>query len=142
VTDDLTGLVWLKNADCFSDNYGWSTWPEAVTETNTLEDGQCGLNDGSSAGDWRLPTIGELRSLFDPGLSPPYLPDGHPFTNVPYDSAVDDGWAGYWSGTLSTDHPSFAWSVDLASSVAYYDITTRIYSYYWEAFVWPVRDGP
>jgi hypothetical protein len=130
VTDDLTGLVWLQNADCFSDNYGWSTWPEAFTETNTLAHGQCGLMDGSSAGDWRLPTIDELRSLFDPGLSPPYLPDGHPFTNVQVDEP------GYWSSTPSTDHPSFAWSVDLASSVAYYDM----YNYYWEAFVWPVRD--
>jgi hypothetical protein len=142
VTDDLTGFVWLKNADCFSDNYGFSTWPEAVTETNTLEDGQCGLTDGSSAGDWRLPTIDELRSLFDPDLSPPYLPDGHPFTNVFYYGQV-----AYWSSTPSTDHPdhpSYAWSVDLANSVAYYDITTTpIYNgYWWQACVWPVRDGP
>jgi hypothetical protein len=133
VTDDLTELVWLKNAACFSDIWGYSTWPEAFTETNTLENGQCGLTDGSSAGDWRLPTINELRSLFDPGLSPPYLPDGHPFTNVQF----WDTNPGYWSSTLSADHPSYAWFVELSTSIAYYHMTTGVG--YWEAFVWPVR---
>ena len=31
----------------------------------SLENGSCGLSDGSVAGDWRLPNIRELHSLFD-----------------------------------------------------------------------------
>jgi hypothetical protein len=140
VTDDLTGLVWLKNANCFiTVNTGLRGWTEAFTETNTLAHGQCGLTDGSSAGDWRLPDIDELRSLFDPDLSPPYLPDGHPFTNLPNDILHD--WGMYWSSTPSTDYPSYAWTVDLTTSVAYYYPTASIFGWhYWDAFVWPVRD--
>jgi hypothetical protein len=51
VTDNLTGLIWLKNANCF----GSRTWNEAITDCNVLANGQCGLTDGSGGGDWRLP---------------------------------------------------------------------------------------
>jgi hypothetical protein len=30
-----------------------------------VADGQCGLTDGSSAGDWRLPTEAELTAIMD-----------------------------------------------------------------------------
>ena len=59
ITDHLTGLVWLKNADCG----GTMTWNQALTYCNNLASGSCGLTDGSAIGDWRLPNIVELESL-------------------------------------------------------------------------------
>ncbi len=60
VKDNLTGLVWLKDANCMSFFSGDSTGqnnrirPNALTAANSLEYGYCGLTDGSIAGDWRL----------------------------------------------------------------------------------------
>jgi Protein of unknown function (DUF1566) len=80
VRDNLTGLMWLKNADCFGQ---FRTWAQALTDANTLSNGTCGLTDGSVAGDWRLPNVKELLSLIDYGHFDPALPAGHPFVNVP-----------------------------------------------------------
>ena len=87
VTDNLTGLIWLKNADGF----GEVTWARALTHAHNLASGSSGLTDGSVAGDWRLPNIRELYSLIDYGTGNPCLPDGHPFTDVK--SAI------YWTST-------------------------------------------
>ncbi|MDZ4184788.1 MAG: DUF1566 domain-containing protein [Desulfuromonadales bacterium] len=59
LTDNLTGLVWLKNANCAGDLY----WNDALSWANSLASGACDLTDGSSAGEWRLPNILELESL-------------------------------------------------------------------------------
>jgi len=70
VNDNLTGLIWLKNANCF----GAKNWTAALSDANNLSNGTCGLTDGSSAGDWRLPNRVELTSLvnseyYNPALS-------------------------------------------------------------------------
>ena len=123
VTDNLTGLIWLKNANCF----GYRTWTQALSDANGLASGSCGLTDGSGAGDWRLPNINELRSLFDPGLSAPYLPAGHPFTGV--QSSY------YWASTTRADNTTLAWFVRLSSGFVGY--VGKTFTYY----VWPVRGG-
>ncbi len=87
VIDNLTGLTWLKNAGCFAP----TVWSAALADVNSLANGVCGLTDGSSAGQWRLPNIDELESVVDPSSSSPALTVGHPFTNV--SNAV------YWSST-------------------------------------------
>jgi hypothetical protein len=58
VTDNLTGLIWLKNANCFG-----VQWTDALKDSGSLANGQCGLTDGSTAGQWRLPNVRELESL-------------------------------------------------------------------------------
>jgi len=97
VTDNLTGLIWLKNANCF----GVRQWATAISDANGLADGACGLSDGSVAGAWRLPNRNELTSPLDLGTFNPALPSGHPFTNF---QASD-----YWSSTTFpgpyTDNP-------------------------------------
>jgi len=123
VTDHLTGLIWLKNADCF----GRRQWTTALNDANTLNSGECGLSDGSVEGEWRLPNINELRSLFDPGLSAPYLPAGHPFTGVQSYC--------YWSSTTIAYFTDDAWYVFL--SVGYVSFDDETITYY----VWPVRGG-
>jgi hypothetical protein len=59
LTDNLTGLVWLQNANCFAPQ----TWTEAVASIGTLASTACGLTDSSAAGAWRLPNRKELLSL-------------------------------------------------------------------------------
>lgn len=57
VTDVATGLVWLKNANCFGElDYTTGALPAVAA----LSHGTCGLTDGSKPGDWRLPTYDEF----------------------------------------------------------------------------------
>src|SRR5262249_1064289 len=51
IADTVTGLIWLKQADCIHD-----TWDGSLNALSALSDGQCGLTDGSAAGDWRMPS--------------------------------------------------------------------------------------
>ena len=78
VTDRLTNLTWLKNADCF----GAQTWPTGLDLANHLANGTCGLADQSRAGEWRMANIVELQSLLDYGNEGFALPTGNPFSNV------------------------------------------------------------
>jgi hypothetical protein len=123
VTDNLTGLVWLKNADCA----GEKTWDTAMTWAAALTSGSCGLSDGSTAGQWRLPTREELNSLVDSGASFPALPTGHPFTGVQSDY--------YWSSTSDASDTSLAWLVNINDG--YVNLNGKANDYY----VWPVRGG-
>ena len=102
VTDNLTGLIWLQNADCVGELF----WNNAVANASLLAEGACGLTDGSVVGDWRLSNIRELLSLVDYGQSYPALPAGHPFFNVESSR--------YWTSTTwDFDDPTFAfaWTV-------------------------------
>jgi len=145
VTDHLTGLIWLKNANCtdtvgeINKSSGSLTWANGLTWCNKLAGGHCGLIDGSKAGDWRLPNVKEMQSLVHYGFSNPALPntggsvqwtEGVPFTGVQSNY--------YWSSTtyatsLSTD---LAWSVYLNYGNAVYN-SPKTATYY----VWPLRDG-
>ena len=133
VTDNLTGLIWLKNADCD----GVKTWGEALGDCNTLANGTCGLMDGSVAYDWRLPNLKELQSLIHYGAWDPALPntagtgqwfEDNPFTNV---QSGD-----YWSSTTCAGGTGGAWYVLLGNGFVSYKIKSSGYCY-----VWPVRGG-
>jgi hypothetical protein len=60
-TVTVNGLVWLKNpASCL----GQMTWSQAISGVSGFASGGCpNLNDGSKAGQWRLPTKDELIQL-------------------------------------------------------------------------------
>lgn len=133
VTDNLTGLIWLKNANFMA---GTRTWAQALTDCATLNSGEGGLTDGSVEGDWRLPSVQELQSLIHRGVYNPALPNtagtgkltsGDPFTGV---------WSwSYWSSTTYAGFTSAAWFVDLIDGFDNGD--SKVNAYY----VWPVR-GP
>jgi len=125
VTDNLTGLIWLKNANCAT--VSPKTWANALTNCNSLASGVCGLTDGSTAGQWRLPNVKELQSLIDFQNVNPALPTGHPFSNV------QEGY--YWSATTRAFAPFYAWVVHLSGG--YVDRIGKPSSY----SVWPVRGG-
>lgn len=91
VLDRLSGLVWMKNAGCFAA----SDWSSALGAANRLASGACGLSDGSSAGQWRMPNANELESLVDVSQANPALAGGHPFANVNQATA-------YWTSTTYT----------------------------------------
>src|SRR5512133_827549 len=95
VSDNLTGLIWLKNANCFDTR----TWTAALTSANTLASGACGLTDGSAAGDWALPNAEQLASLTDLSKANPALPGGHPFSGV-----QTNNW--YWSSASFISTPA------------------------------------
>jgi hypothetical protein len=128
VTDNLTKLIWLKNTNCF----GMMDWKSAVQAAKDLKEGDCGpnptlvLSDGSSAGDWRLPTMKELCTLIDFSRRDPALPNGHKFSVVP---------AGYhWSATTLDYYSGMAWIVYTESgTTCYEDVKNRA------GYVWPVR---
>lgn len=60
IADTATGLIWLKQADCIK-----QSWSNAIASVNALASGRCGLTDGSSAGQWRMPNRSEMLSLSD-----------------------------------------------------------------------------
>ncbi len=129
VSDNLTGLVWLRDAGCFAAQ----NWAGALAAANNLAEGACGLADGSVAGQWRLPNVKEMESLIDAGQGDPdgiapALPSGHPFANAGPDL--------YWTATTDASaFTSFSWYVDLADGYvgAFYRTDTML--------AWPVRDG-
>jgi hypothetical protein len=122
-TDNLTGLIWLHNADCF----GVKTWENALTACNSLSDGSCELTDNSIAGDWRLPNIKELQSLIDYGVVNPAVKSGRRVQCATGHY--------YWSST--THASSYAWYVDFCTGRAGYSAKT-LFNYY---HVWPVKGG-
>ena len=58
VTDQLTGLIWLKDSTCLSA----MTYADANRSAQRLKDGDCGLSDKSVPGQWRLPTLAEWQA--------------------------------------------------------------------------------
>jgi len=104
VTDNLTGLIWLKNAGCFQR----ADWNSALTDANQLASGACGLRDGSLAGQWRLPNLIELESVIDVSAAGPALTPGNPFTNAA--NALYWTSTGYFGGEEGSP---LAWVIDL-----------------------------
>ena len=148
VTDTVTGLIWLKNAACLPRQNDWAA---ANQEAAGLKNTVCGLTDGSSPGDWRLPTKDEWSSTinfaknflgcsdFGP-LSPPSL------TNDPGIGCLSAGPTSflgvasgnfYWSSTGNDSNAGLAWVVDLGfGGVSNFGKVNAN-----DAGVWPVRGG-
>jgi hypothetical protein len=118
VTDNLTGLMWARNANLPGELV---TWSEALDFANNLN--LCGYSS------WRLPNRTELWSLIDNSKTFPPLPLNHPFTNVQSDR--------YWTSTTFASDPTDAWVVYLWGSFVSHNIKTESDHYY----AWPVRGG-
>ncbi len=136
VTDNLTKLIWLKNANCF----GTPNWAAALASANGLASPGCGLNDGSTAGQWRLPNRFEMESLLDlQYISPPVSnvdgltgPCGTGGTCA--FTGIQKNW--YWTASTYAPYPAGAWVVDLLNG-GYVGGGVKTNTNY----VWPVRGG-
>jgi hypothetical protein len=138
ITDNRTGLIWLKNANCF----GRKNWKKAMQNAANLASGQCGLSDGSKRGMWRLPSKEEWEAMIDKkyvdrkNYSQPALSnaagtglwkEGDAFSGV----QTDD----YWSSTTSVNGTTYAWYVYLGFGGVSTDDKATTY------YVWPLRGG-
>lgn len=119
VTDNLTGLMWVKEPHSLDGNSGAMTWDDAIDFCNNLT--------FAGHADLWLPNVRELQSLIDYGRYYLTLPSGHPFTGVQM--------ANYWSSSTVEDYWNHAWFVNLYDGVVSdygKGVTTRL---------WPVRAG-
>lgn len=111
-TVTVDGLVWLKDAGCLTHG----SWDNAKSQAASLKSGQCGLTDGSYAGQWRLPTIIELSGRYS---------NHSGFINV----QMGD----YWSSTPGSTS-EYAWVKNMDSG---YEIGMKTWGL---GYVWPVRN--
>jgi uncharacterized repeat protein (TIGR02543 family) len=135
VTDNLSGLTWLKDAYCPDiqptlPNVGLN-WLDALLAANALSPPKCGLSP-TDAGGWRLPNVSELESLIDISRTVPPLPAGAPFVNF-INNLDGSGPYTYWTSTLE------AVFFTNAISVATFDGTVRGADRGSLQRIWPVR---
>jgi len=125
VIDNLTGLMWARNANQFSA----ANWGVAITNCNNLNYG--GYTD------WRLPNYRELLSLFNSRgeyrnsiantTGTGAWTEGDAFNGIQEDS--------YWSSTTLVEYPSYGWLVGAVDRTTSLFLKTNIY------YTWPVRGG-
>lgn len=125
ITDTLTGLMWLKDGNCFGQN----TWQDALDVIAVLNAIPMNYSCGdyiANYNDWHLPNRKELHSLTDYSQYDPALPPGHPF------QYVQSGF--YWSSTTSYPNGTTnAWLVDMYGGHMYDGYKSN------KHYVWPVR---
>jgi hypothetical protein len=126
VTDNLTGLMWLKDGGCFRKS--WNTIFDTIKDFNRNPGFYNCFGYIASYTDWRLPNIKELESLIN------------------YEAVNLSGWLNtegflnvkssfYWSSTTYQGSTTQAWRLDMQR--ANRSFKRKSYSYY----AWPVRGG-
>jgi hypothetical protein len=142
VTDNLTGLIWLKNANVGASNTPWATaftWVNELNASGTMNGNNAGdiSNSGSHQTDWRLPNLQELLSLIDYGFDTPALSNtagtGQWVSDDPFTGVV---LGNYWSSSTYVDSPTYAWHVSFSYGQSAAGHKTGL-----SDFVWPVRGG-
>ena len=120
VTDNLTGLIWAKNANLPN---GKKTWQQALDYVASLNSSNyLGFND------WRLPNVNELGILVNANEAAPSVwLNAQGFSNVQA--------SGYWTSSTYAYAASGAW--DVYMDVGYTSGGDKDGSNY----VWPVSSG-
>lgn len=137
VTDNLTGLMWMKNANVRSDCAGTAELP-VNWATALASAAACNAGAGyAGQTDWRLPSNREMLSLIHYGFTGPAVPNtagtgkwtaGNPFSDLQL------GW--YWTSTTFVATPSSAWVVYMSDGEVDLAAKTFVHN------VWLVRGGP
>ena len=124
LTDNRTGLMWAKDAgtpavgSCAG---GIKTWQGALDYVTCLN----GINHLGHS-DWKLPGVGELKSLVIVGKRNPFFRFvAQGFTNVQSD--------GYWSSSSHADGTYDAWVVWMWDGGVHANAKAD------SNYVWPVR---
>jgi hypothetical protein len=144
MTDNLTGLMWLRNANCISSEYpafgidgiagnGAVTWQHALDFVAGINDGTY-THCGAGYTDWRLPNVNELESLVNLEESniATWLAD-QGFTNLQLVAVADLESNHYWSSTSKANREIEAYRVHMKYGGMGY-VNKRLNEY-----VWPVR---
>ncbi|MDP2106152.1 MAG: DUF1566 domain-containing protein, partial [Desulfobulbaceae bacterium] len=121
VTDNLTGLVWARNANLPNGPMPWQDALNWVTAMNA-KGGLCGQTD------WRLPNIVELGLLPNKEMA-----DSAAWLNTQGFENVEG--YNYWSSTTRANHLEHAWRVQM--NFGYWLGSGKLVN----AYVWPVRGG-
>jgi len=128
VYDNLTGLMWMEDADAGLDCNGADTGPE--TWSNALLSAvACNTNVFAGHTDWRLPNVTELFSLIDYDQYNPSLTKVYPFTNIAL------GASSYWTSTTSSGSTGAAWGMNLIDATSTETVKDNT------SYVWLVRGG-
>lgn len=128
VTDNRSGLIWLKNANCFG-----GLWEKAMQSAANLASGQCGLSDGSTRGTWRLPTKEEWEAMVDKSYTSPALSNAAGTGKWTEGDAFVGVLSWYWSSSTPIDDGYTLWVVNLSDGSMNYGGG--------EFPMWPVRGG-
>ena len=155
ITDNRSGLTWLKDVDCLTSglqgpSMAQKTWDRATIEAHNLSDRVCGLTDGSRPGDWRMATIEELQRMVADGVAMgcinPALTDAtgtkcHSLNPIFMNfCGFGDNGDTYWSATSDTGGGinTHAFVIDMYDGVVSTSIKTA------HECLWPVRltQGP
>jgi len=127
ITDNQTGLMWLKDAGCFP----YKNWADAFALISTFNSNPSSFHCdeySNSYSDWMLPTKEQFLEIFDASQKNPALPSGHPFMNVRH--GLSNGY--YWTSTEIDS--GGAWVIGLYNGEALYGHKTNV------AYIWPMRD--
>lgn len=148
VTDNLTGLIWLKNANCGGSGRNWVSALADVESLNTdgsMRGTDCGdvSNSGGHQTDWRLPNVREMASLLHYGHVSPSVPntagDGKCITDAqtgsvcPFDNLQIGS---YWTSTRYAPVKTESWRVLFTQGIV--DVKTQVNQ---GSHVWAVRGG-
>ena len=117
VRDNLTGLVWTRDAEPAGFPLSWQESIDFIERMNAEKALGCS--------DWRLPNRRELRSLISHQEKNPALPAGHPFRNVVL--------AWYWTSSTAAVNCAYAWYVHMEGARTFYGGKSQYF------MLWPVR---
>jgi hypothetical protein len=151
VTDNVTGLIWLKDGACLAA----TDWASANRAAAALKDGDCAtadmgaLTDKSSPGDWRLPTRDEWAATIARAVAlgcvaghAPSLTndqgDNCMFSATGTTSFLNARFQVYWSSSVNENFPSEAWAA-FTNQAGVIDGLDRLANSAIPA--WPVRGG-
>ena len=131
IRDMTTGLIWLKKTDWGGQRRFWEDTQQgwnAHDQAALLYAGasNANLSDGSVQGDWRLPTLTELKTLTS-GTESVSSVSPRGFTGIG---------SAYWSSTVDSGVLTYAWYVNPTNPPVVGSRDKRV-----TMGVWPVRDG-
>ena len=128
VTDNLTGLMWLKDGGCLKK--AWTSALNAIKDLNANSGAYNCLGYTADHSDWRLPNVREIESLVNYGTS-----NSAAWLNSAGFMNVKSSY--YWSSTTYQNYTSQAWGMLMTKgqTTTLSKSTRSLYS------VWPVRGG-
>jgi len=153
VTDNLTGLVWMKEANCIGNRLphldsdanadGAVTWQHGLDFIAGINYGAHDCGQSGNYTDWRMPNYNEIRSLINAAYYNPAISNaagngqwtsGDPFTGLHQTESGDV----FWTSDSVPSSENNAIRINLASGAIINMITSPKTG---TALVWPVRGG-